>query len=218
MKIIACTATRHPTAKKYFGITHNPRRRWQNGHGYFRNKHFYNAILKYGWESFSHEILYDNLSLEKACELEKQYISKHKTYLYENGYNGSLGGENPGNGRTYSTEERNLRRNKMLGNKFGLGYKHTEETKKKISEAGRRRKGQPLTEQQRIAAISRLPPPRYGADNPASRPVLCVELNVVYPCGKAAANALGLQCSHISNVCRGKRKTTGGYHFRFCEV
>lgn len=206
-----------PNGKRYFGITKNPKKRWQNGHGYSRNKHFYNAIVKYGWENFAHEILQDNLSWEDACLLEEWYIAKYRTHLYEYGYNGSLGGEKPGNGRQYSAEERAHRSRKMLGNKCGLGYRHTEDARRKISEAGHRRKGKPLTDSQREEVISHLPPPRYGKDNPQAKQVFCVELNIVYPCGRDAANALNLHPSHISNVCRGKRETTGGYHFEFWE-
>lgn len=206
-----------PSGKKYFGITKNPRKRWSNGSGYSRNHHFFNAILKYGWDNFSHEILHNGLSMERACELEKQYIETYRTNEAEYGYNNSTGGENPFVGRKVSEEERRYRSQIMQGNKRGLGYKHTDDARRKISEAGRKRKGQALNDVQRAIAISHLPPPRRGKDNPGARAVLCVELNVVYPCGKDAANDLNLHPSHISNVCRGKRETTGGYHFKFWE-
>ena len=45
--------------------------------------------------------------------------------------------------------------------------------------------------------------------------VLCVETGVVYDSGTKAANALGLLKSKISQVCNGKRATTGGLHWRF---
>ena len=45
-----------PTNKYYVGITkQNPLKRWANGRGYCKNKHFYKAILKYGWDNFQHE-------------------------------------------------------------------------------------------------------------------------------------------------------------------
>ena len=38
-----------PNGKKYVGITiQEPNQRWRDGKGYYKNKHFYNAILKYG--------------------------------------------------------------------------------------------------------------------------------------------------------------------------
>lgn len=50
-----------------------------------------------------------------------------------------------------------------------------------------------------------------------SKPVRCVELNIIYDSGAAAARELGLDASHISKVCRGKANTTGGYHFEFVQ-
>lgn len=45
--------------KKYVGIT---RKRWANGKGYRDNIHFNNAILKYGWDNFDKQILYEGLT------------------------------------------------------------------------------------------------------------------------------------------------------------
>lgn len=50
-----------------------------------------------------------------------------------------------------------------------------------------------------------------------SKPVRCVELDIIYDSGAAAARELGLDASHISKVCRGKANTTGGYHFEFVQ-
>ena len=76
--------------KKYFGITcQKPQRRWQNGNGY-KTKYFYNAIEKYGWNNFIHEVLIENLSFDEAKKLEIEYIKKYHTCIYDNecwGYN-----------------------------------------------------------------------------------------------------------------------------------
>nr|DAQ99648.1 MAG TPA: intron associated endonuclease [Caudoviricetes sp.] len=84
--------------KKYVGITsRNPLVRWQNGNGYSSNKHFYNSIKKYGWENgFTHEVLYTNLSEEKACEIEKELITKYQSYNMKYGYNQDMGGHTTG--------------------------------------------------------------------------------------------------------------------------
>ena len=57
--------------KKYVGITKQnpPELRWgKDGSGYGTNSYFASAIKHYGWNNFSHEILYDNLTKEEACE------------------------------------------------------------------------------------------------------------------------------------------------------
>lgn len=88
------------TNKSYIGITgQEPERRWSNnGYGYLhKNKNgnfiqtkFANAILEYGWDSFEHIILKENLTLEEASTLEIEYIKKFDTY--NNGYNSNHGG------------------------------------------------------------------------------------------------------------------------------
>lgn len=47
--------------------------------------------------------------------------------------------------------------------------------------------------------------------------VQCIELNITYKSIAFASRESGLQAANISNVCAGKRKTTGGYHWKFVE-
>lgn len=68
-----------PSGGIYIGITkQNPIVRWNNGFGYKRNPHFYNAIQKYGWNNFQHEIIFSNLTQEEAENCEKIFIAKYK--------------------------------------------------------------------------------------------------------------------------------------------
>lgn len=91
--------------KKYVGLTKhgdNPNKRWKNGNGYLdKNKngeynqpYIANAILKYGWDNFEHEIIASNLTKEEAKHFEEIIISKLNTRDHSNGYNISSGGEN----------------------------------------------------------------------------------------------------------------------------
>ena len=109
--------------KKYVGITNNIKNRWKPSaykpdEG--KNSRFYNAILKYGWEGFSHEILEDNLTVEEACTREQFYIREWKTQQREFGYNISPGGNG---GHVYENHPRGM-----------LGKHHTDEWKKTHSE------------------------------------------------------------------------------------
>lgn len=65
-----------PSGGVYIGITsQEPERRWRSdGSGYRQNTHFYNAIKKYGWDAFKHEILFEGLELDEALRIEKELI------------------------------------------------------------------------------------------------------------------------------------------------
>ena len=101
--------TNNTNNKKYVGITSGkPEKRWKNGLGYKHNKYFYDAIQKYGWEEFSHDILFSELNKKEAEEKEIELIAKWNLTNRTFGYNIESGGN--------------------------LGKKLSEETKRKISE------------------------------------------------------------------------------------
>ena len=59
---------------------------------------------------------------------------------------------------------------------------------------------------------------RFRGENAAKRtPVVCVETGKHYPTMRMAADDVGCSYSKISLCCSGKRKTTGGYHWRYAE-
>ena len=51
-----------------------------------------------------------------------------------------------------------------------------------------------------------------------SKPVYCEELDRVFDGARQAARELGLHNSGIISCCKGKYKTTGGYHWRYAET
>ena len=76
--------------KSYIGITkygENPNYRWRNGMGYQENNEFFEDIIKYGWNNFSHEILESELNEIEAIQKEREYIKKYD--CVNNGYNRS---------------------------------------------------------------------------------------------------------------------------------
>lgn len=80
--------------RKYVGITRqSPEKRWRNGRGYTHSLYFFNAIQKYGWNSFKHEILFDGLTLEQACNKEKALIKLFHSNAHDFGFNITAGGE-----------------------------------------------------------------------------------------------------------------------------
>ena len=80
--------TNKANGKRYVGMTSlKPEQRWQNGQGYAFNDHFYNEIIKYGWDNFTHEIAADNLTKTEARIKEIELIQEYKTQDKELGYN-----------------------------------------------------------------------------------------------------------------------------------
>lgn len=83
--------------KRYVGITCQAvQTRWGKTGNKYKGQPFYNAISKYGWDSFEHEILEENLTLDDANKKEIYYIKEYRTHFRFkdcNGYNSTLGGE-----------------------------------------------------------------------------------------------------------------------------
>lgn len=102
-----------PNGKVYIGITgKNPIERWDYGHGYKNNKHFWNAIVKYGWKNIRHEILLDGLTKEQAEQKEIEFIAKYKSNICEYGYNRDNGGTCIG---SHSAETKEKIRTSLIG-------------------------------------------------------------------------------------------------------
>ena len=77
--------------KVYIGQSCDYLDRWRcGGKNYFQCIKFYNAIKKYGWDNFSHEVIYADLSKEEADDKEKSMIIKYNSI--EDGYNLKSGG------------------------------------------------------------------------------------------------------------------------------
>ena len=130
-----------PNDKYYVGITSmSVIRRWNNGRGYIKNKYFYRAIQKYGWDNFQHEVIAEHLTREEACKFEIVLIKALKSNCSKYGYNLSSGGEHGGTGRDVSEETR-----RKIGD-ASRGRHLSEETKRKISEI---KKGHPVSDESR---------------------------------------------------------------------
>ena len=108
--------------KMYCGITSmKPKRRWGRGSGYKNNPYFYNAINKYGWDNFEHDVIYDGILKESAEQLEIFIINKLNLTNKNVGYNLREGGGTSGH-LTEQTKEK--LRQSHLGKKASLTTKH----------------------------------------------------------------------------------------------
>lgn len=92
--------------------------------GYFNSTKFYYALEKYGWDNFETTILEEGLTVDEACEKEKYYIKKFDTL--NTGYNLDHGGRYS----THSEESRKKISEAQRNNNHFGGHHHTEAWKK----------------------------------------------------------------------------------------
>ena len=157
-KYVVYKHTNKVNGKVYIGITYDINKRWKcDGCAYKQNKHFWNAIQKYGWDGFEHEIVYSDLSHEDACAIEMMLISELNATNPKNGYNKSPGGayplikhcgkEHPMFGKHHSEESKRKMSEAKCGDKHPCYGKHlSEDTKRKIGEANSKHR---LTDEQK---------------------------------------------------------------------
>lgn len=216
------------TNKKYIGQSINIEDRWYKHkyalrRGTHDNEHLQNAWNKYGEENFDFYIV-ETCKCEELNDKEVYYINLYNTLNYNYGYNMQSGGQNSRPNeevrkklsdslkRTYQENEELRKRSsinalnqwanpeikkKIMGENNGMyGKHHTDETRKKMRE-------------NRI----KKPSPKRN-----TTPVLCIELNRVFKDAVTACKELGLKSTltgSIFAVCKGERKTCGGYHWKF---
>ena len=154
-----------PNNKRYIGITTQlPEKRWRsNGRGYIKNKHFYTAIQKYGWNNISHQVIEVDTENEMNY-LEKYLIAYYQTNIPKHGYNNTYGGSTMfrlseearlkiskiHRGKTVSEETRRKLSESCKGRPSptkGTHWRLTEETKKKMSLAKRGKPHKPFSEE-----------------------------------------------------------------------
>lgn len=51
-----------------------------------------------------------------------------------------------------------------------------------------------------------------------SKPIICVETGVRYNSLSEVTKKTGIDFRHLSDCCKGKRKTTGGYHWQYADT
>lgn len=152
---------------------------------------FHFALKKYGLINFSWEIL-EECKDDQLDEKEKFWIDYYNTYI--EGYNMTIGGQT------------------------GLNVwqeKHFEEWQENLS------KGRGALKNNNPEKFEEI---RQLGTNASKVPVRCIELNLIFDSISNAArwsqtsdnpNGRTIKPQSITRVCRGGRKTTGGYHWEY---
>lgn len=168
--------------KRYIGSTNNLYGRF-NAHKsrFLRNKHqnpyLSNSINKYGIETFEFKLIkiFVGYSQEEILKIENEYIKKYNSNNRKFGYNVRI----------------DCRTNK--------GFKHSEETRKKISEAG----------MNRVFSIERkkkLSDAKMGSLNPKSRKVIDTKTHKVYDTITDAAAQNNIKTVTLHQYLNNKRR------------
>lgn len=164
------------------------------------------AIKKYGIENFIVEEIDSALTIEELNEKEKYWIAKYNS-LVPNGYNQCLGGDNTCgfHHRAESKRKMSEAKSKAYIGKENPFYNktHSEESKKKMSD---KRKGMKHLSEEQIAKLR---------ESHRTVSVKNIETNETFNSIKEAAEKHNIPDTHISRVCKGKRKTAGGYHWQY---
>lgn len=205
--------TNRITGKSYIGITNDIKTRWAGSGCRYKTYGgvFGNAIDKYGWDNFTHEILADNLTHEDACLLEKHYIALFQTNIcrYGNsfGYNMTDGGDGlPSYCHTESTKQ-------LISERLA---DPNSDTLARMSEASLGRQGfsgQNLSKEHK----EKLKKGLTIANSRRGKPVFCETNCKAYKSISDAARELDVSMSSIRSVCRGERDSACGYRFRFMD-
>ena len=142
--------------------------------------------------------MYDGLTENEACDIEKNLIKEWKTNYPKYGYNVTSGGES------------------------GYLWHHTEEAKEKMRQL---KIGKPLSKEHvekiRKKAIGRQRTKKHIENNAKAKYKKLMQKdsngNVikVWNSMKEASETLGIDKSSISMVCHGKRHVAGGYYWKY---
>lgn len=190
-----------PNGKKYVGITSRKcEDRWRNGQGYRNNKHFHNAIIKYGWGNIKHEIVREGLSKEEAQKLESELIKLSNSNNPLFGYNHSSGGEGK-TGFSPTRETREKIKRKLCGTHRPI------EVRRKLSIA---HSGKCLSDEHKKRIKS-------SCKNINGKAVLCLTTGKIYPSATEASRMTGVSRSGITACCRGETKSCKNTSWMYVE-
>ena len=206
-----------PSEKVYIGITSkSPEERWLNGRGYQNNRHFTQAIQKYGWDNIQHEILATGLSKHQAENMEIELIARYDTTNPNKGYNNTHGGECIGKHTDVSKKlmsdirKRQYRSGELTHPMKGKHF--SEESKQKMRNA---HANKVLSEEHKRKISASAKGQRLGSDNHISRKVRCVETGETFDSITQASESIGVTRVAVSRCVRGQSHTAGGFRWEY---
>ena len=196
--------------------------------------YFDKALAKYGLNNFSYEIIDRGSTLEELNEKERYWIAEYGC-SWPNGYNLTMGGDGV-SGYRHTDEYKRKKSEAMKGKGTGegnpfYGKKHTIKAIKKMSEY----QGARWTVEARKERSDNYKGKFVGEDNPfynkehkqSSKDKMSkakdnmkvkvrnIDTGEVFESLTLASKTHNIQVAHIKRVCRGQRKTCGGFRWEF---
>lgn len=164
------------------------------------------AIQKYGFDNFVVEVIDSATSIDELNQKERYWIAFFNC-LAPIGYNQCMGGDNTVgfHHRQESKQKMSIARGKMYigeNNPF-YGCKHTETAKTKMSVL---RKGMGHLTPEQVKKLR---------ESHRTCKVKNIETGEIFASIKEAAEKHKIESTHITRVCKRKRKTAGGYHWEY---
>lgn len=228
-----------PNDKKYVGITSKkPLHRWgSHGQGYKRQSLIWNAICKYGWDNITHIILYTNKTEEEAFQIEKDLIWLFNTKS-PNGYNIDDGGKGVSERQRVAIKETHIDVNggnhpraiSVYCIELNKIYSCMRDAQRELGinakDIGSCCKGTRntagdyhwiYTNEIINCNIDEILNRKKHAQITNKKRVCCIETNQIYDSITQASKETGFDPSSISACCRGKLKTTHGFHWEYVD-
>ena len=196
--------------------------------------YFDKALAKYGLNNFSYWILDRGSTLEELNEKERYWITEYDC-LWPNGYNLTVGGDGVKDYR-HTDEYKRKMSDAMKGKGTGkdnhfYGKRHTIKSIKKMSEYQSNR----WTVEARKELSESYKGKFVGEDNPFYKKkhkqsskdkmskakdsikikVRNIDTGEVFESLTLASKTYKVQVTHITRVCRGQRKTCGGFRWEY---
>lgn len=165
-------------------------------HNCHYNSHLQSSFNKYGEQSFDFKVI-EICSIDDLFVREKYHLDITESLI--KGYNQAPEPGLGSRGTKWSQESKDkLSKSLMSGYKNNTrkraNFKHSNESKRKIAEAGLRRKA------------------------PNKRKVLCHQTSTTYESLHDAAKNLSMSVSGVCDILHGRRKSLKGYSFEYVEV
>lgn len=206
--------------KDYIGQSNNIYHRWEQHKARYDSCAIHRALAKYGIENFSFTIL-EECNEDKLDEKEIYWINYYNSY--KNGYNETTGGKNP----LQTNCSREIEKYNLNGN-YIKNYPSMSAAARDLqcdvslinSVIQKRRptaKGfQFKLKDDNITVIKPFVKKKSG---PIGKSVIQLDLNnnIIneYISASEAARQTGLHAQNISGVCRGIKKTCGGFKWQY---